>query len=85
MSSHGLCLMAVFDNTPQAYTEAVEALGALSDRLKGSGGPFLFGSKPSSLDALLFGHVAFYLHSPIAAPVLKTKVRMAAVSDWSNC
>ena len=58
-----------------AFAGAGDALGALADRLRASGGRFFFGDKPSSLDALLFGHAAFYLLSPIAAPVLRSKVR----------
>jgi metaxin len=56
-----------------AYAGASDALLALADRLRASGGRFFFGDRPSSLDALLFGHAAFYLHSPIAAPVLRSK------------
>jgi hypothetical protein len=58
-----------------AYADAAEALACLADRLRASQGRFFFGDRPSSLDALLFGHAAFYLHSPIAAPVLRAKVR----------
>ena len=59
---------------PQAYQGAVQALGAVADRLRSSPGRFFFGDKPSSLDALLLGHLAFYKHSPVAAPVLREKV-----------
>jgi hypothetical protein len=58
-----------------AYADAAEALGALADRLRASKGRFFFGDRPSSLDALVFGHVAFYLLSPIAAPVLRAKAQ----------
>ncbi|KAF8054985.1 MTX1 [Scenedesmus sp. PABB004] len=58
----------------KAYQGAVEALSALADRLRASPGRFFFGDRPSSLDALLFGHLAFYRHSPVAAPVLREKV-----------
>jgi hypothetical protein len=63
-------------HVPQAYQGAVQALGACADRLRSSPGRFFFGDKPSSLDALLFGHLAFYKHSPVAAPVLRDKVRL---------
>jgi glutathione S-transferase len=53
----------------------VEVLSAVADRLRASPGRFFFGDRPSSLDALLFGHLAFYRHSPVAAPVLRDKVR----------
>lgn len=56
------------------YEQAVEALGALSDRLRASAGPYFFGARPSSLDALVFAHLAFYRQSPVAAPALKAKV-----------
>lgn len=64
----------------QAYQGAVQTLGAVADRLRASTGRFFFGDKPSSLDALLFGHLAFYKHSPVAAPVLRDKV--GAVLCW---
>eukprot|EP00877_Chromochloris_zofingiensis_P010751 jgi/Chrzof1/592/Cz01g21160.t1 len=58
----------------QAYQDAVETLAAIANRLRASTGPFFFGNAPSSVDALLFGHLAFYRHSPIAAPILREKV-----------
>ncbi len=64
-----VCLCAA-----QAYTNAVEVLTAVSNKLRASSGDYLFGSQPSSTDALLFGHLAFYLYSPCVAPVLKSKV-----------
>lgn len=60
-----------------AYADAADAIASLADRLRASKGRFFFGDKPSSLDALAFGHLAFYLHSPVAAPVLRSKVRAA--------
>jgi glutathione S-transferase len=62
------------------YPAAVEALSAVADKLRASSGPYLLGPKPSSLDALLFGHLAFYKHSAIAAPTLRDKVRRDGVS-----
>lgn len=59
----------------QVYPAAVEALSAVADKLRASSGPYLLGPKPSSLDAMLFGHLAFYKHSAIAAPTLRDKVR----------
>jgi hypothetical protein len=59
----------------QVYGDALEALDACADKLRSSPGTYLGGAKPSSADAFLFGHLAFYLHSPVAAPVLKSKVR----------
>jgi hypothetical protein len=60
----------------QVYSEACEVLSAVADKLRTSEGRYMFGSKPSSLDALLFGHLVFYRSSPAAAPVLKAKVRV---------
>jgi metaxin len=56
------------------YPAAVEAMSAVADKLRASPGPYLLGPNPSSLDALLFGHLAFYKHSAIAAPTLRDKV-----------
>jgi metaxin len=65
----------------QVYSEACEVLSALADKLRSSEGRYVFGTKPSSLDALLFGHLIFYRTSPAAAPVLKAKVcRKSAVA-----
>ena len=36
---------------------------------------YLLGSKPSSVDALLFGHLALHLSSPVSPPQLRAKVR----------
>jgi metaxin len=55
-------------------------LSAVADRLRASPGRFFFGERPSSLDALLFGHLAFYRHSPVAAPVLRDKVSQLLLS-----
>ncbi|GBF92589.1 metaxin [Raphidocelis subcapitata] len=63
----------------EAYSDACDALGSLGDRLRASPGRFFFGDRASSLDALLFGHAAFYLMSPIAAPVLRSKVQSQPV------
>ncbi|PNW85250.1 hypothetical protein CHLRE_03g177900v5 [Chlamydomonas reinhardtii] len=58
----------------QAFADAAAVLDALADRLRSSGAAFFFGSAPSSLDALLAGHLLFYRVSPAAAPVLQDKV-----------
>lgn len=57
------------------YAGACQALAALSDRLRASGGQWVLGSSPCSLDALLLGHLMFLRSSPAAAPVLRQKVR----------
>lgn len=73
---HLLMLMCAVITTPcmQVYGDAGAVLAALADKLRASPGRFLFGAKPSSLDALLFGHLSFYRTSPVAAPALQEKV-----------
>ena len=55
----------------RVYGEAAAAVAALSDRLASSPGPFFFGDRPCSLDALLYAHLAFHRAAPVAAPELK--------------
>lgn len=57
------------------YADATAVLQSVADKLRVLGGPFFFGAKPTSLDALLFGHLAFYKLSPVAGPVLGGAVR----------
>ena len=59
----------------QVYADACGVIGALAEKLRASGGPYLLGALPSSLDALVVGHLLFYRHSPAAAPVLQEQVR----------
>ncbi|GAX75398.1 hypothetical protein CEUSTIGMA_g2842.t1 [Chlamydomonas eustigma] len=58
----------------QIYSEAGDVITALGDRIRASQGAFFFGSRPCSLDALVFGHLLYYRLSPAAPPVLKEKV-----------
>jgi len=61
----------------QVYEGACEVLSAVADRLSSNNGaPFLLGAQPTSLDALLLGHLLFYRHSPAAVPVLQQQVRL---------
>ena len=60
--------------TSQMYSDASAAITALADRLRASGGAFFFGSRPSSLDALLVGHLIYFRLCPAAPPVLQQKV-----------
>ncbi|KXZ56862.1 hypothetical protein GPECTOR_1g778 [Gonium pectorale] len=53
----------------QVYSGAVQVLDALADRLRATGGAFFFGNEPTSLDALLAGHLMYYRMSPAVAPV----------------
>ncbi|GIL73226.1 hypothetical protein Vretimale_4833 [Volvox reticuliferus] len=63
----------------QVYPNALEVLDAIADRLRSTGGPFLFGAKPTTVDALLMGHLLFYRLSPAVAPVLQDKVQSQRV------
>lgn len=56
----------------EVYSKAAETLSALADRLRTSAGAYFLGTRPSSLDALVFGHLVFYRYSPAAAPVLRS-------------
>lgn len=58
----------------QAYSEAGKAYEAIAERLRASGGRFFFGARPSSLDALLFGHLLHHRSSPVSAPELHQQV-----------
>lgn len=60
----------------QVYADACGVIGALAEKLRASGGPYLLGALPSSLDALVVGHLLFYRHSPAAAPVLQEQVSL---------
>ncbi|EFJ52093.1 hypothetical protein VOLCADRAFT_120339 [Volvox carteri f. nagariensis] len=63
----------------QVYPRAMEVLDAVADHLRSTGAPFFFGSHPTSLDALLLGHLLFYRLSPASAPVLQDKVQSQRV------
>ncbi|GLC44359.1 hypothetical protein PLESTB_000477700 [Pleodorina starrii] len=63
----------------QVYPAALEVLDAVSDRLRSGGGPYFFGPQPTSVDALLLGHLLFYRTSPAVAPVLQEKVQSQRV------
>ncbi|GFR41093.1 hypothetical protein Agub_g1737 [Astrephomene gubernaculifera] len=67
----------------QVYSAAVEVLDALSDRLRSCSSTFFFGEQPTSLDALLAGHLLYYRSSPAVAPVLQEKVQsQPALCDY---
>ena len=55
----------------QVYSGLAAAYAAIAERLSAADGNFFFGSKPSSLDALLFGHLAFHLAAPVSAPEIR--------------
>lgn len=58
----------------EIYSEATATLSALADKLRASSGSYLLGEEPTSLDALVFGHLLFYQKSPSAAPALHAAV-----------
>lgn len=66
------CLFAL-----QVYASLADAYAAIAERLSGSEGDYFFGSQPSSLDALLFGHLAFHQAAPVSSPEIRHQVRLA--------
>ena len=68
----------------QIYGDAAAAYAALDQRLLSEqGGIYFFGSKPSSLDALLFSHLSYQNGAPTSAPELRQAVG-ALVLDAVN-
>lgn len=61
------------DRSEQAYGDAEKAAACLSARLGDK--PYFHGSKPSPLDALVFGHLIVYLCVPLPVDHLAAKVR----------
>ena len=64
----------------QIYASLADAYAAIAERLSGSEGDYFFGSQPSSLDALLFGHLAFHQAAPVSSPEIRHQVRLAYVT-----
>ena len=60
----------------QIYGSLEGAYAALAERLNGSDGSFIFGTSPSSLDALLFGHLAFHQAAPVSCPEIQHHVSL---------
>ena len=58
----------------QMYASLEAAYAALAERLNGSDGDYIFGAKPSSLDALLYGHLAFHQAAPVSSPEIQHQV-----------
>lgn len=59
----------------QIYGDAAAAYAALDQRLLSEqGGIYFFGSKPSSLDAVLFSHLSYQHGAPTSAPELRQAV-----------
>lgn len=60
----------------EVYVRADECMALLNGRLGGSAGhPFFFGQEPSSLDALVYGHLAPLLKAPLPNPRLQTSLK----------
>lgn len=64
----------------QVYADAAAAYTAIEAHMRGSSnsGGFFFGSKPSSIDAAIFAHLAFQHGAPVSAPELTQKVPFLA-------
>lgn len=58
----------------QIYESLEAAYAALAERLNGSDGDYIFGTQPSSLDALLYGHLAFHQAGPVSGPEIQHQV-----------
>lgn len=61
----------------QAYSGAGKAYAAVAARLRAAGASgrrFFLGSRPCSLDALLFAHLLHHRSAPVSAPELRREV-----------
>ncbi|DBA69239.1 hypothetical protein WJX79_004648 [Trebouxia sp. C0005] len=58
----------------QMYTSLADAYAAIAERLSASDGDYFFGGKPSSLDALLYGHLAFHQAAPVTSPEIRHQI-----------
>ncbi|KAK9905474.1 hypothetical protein WJX75_000427 [Coccomyxa subellipsoidea] len=71
-------IMRKFVGTSQAqvYEDAGRAYVALEEHLRSNSGKgsYFFGSRPSSLDAATFAHLAFHHGAPVSAPELRQKL-----------
>ncbi len=56
---------------------------ALEEQLRSNSvkGSYFFGSRPSSLDAAIFAHLAFHHGAPVSAPELRQKVNYDTHSE----
>ena len=76
-------IYAVWKMTPdcvlvQIYAALESAYAAIAERLTSSDGDYFFGNKPCSLDALLYGHLAFHQAAPTSCPEIQYHVRFTA-------
>ena len=58
----------------QIYSGAAKCYEAIAEQLSSASGQYFFGSHPSSIDALLYGHLALHISAPIAVPELRAAV-----------
>ena len=69
----------------QIYGDAAAVYAALEQRLQSErDGIFFFGSRPSSLDALLFSHLSYHLGAPSSAPELRQAVGSSLTSAHTH-
>jgi len=59
----------------EVYQEMENCCSSLSERLGDSPGPFFFGSRPTELDALVFGHLFSLLTTPLPDNRIKSIVQ----------
>ena len=62
----------------QTYSYLEAAYSAIAERLNSSDGDYMFGNSPSSLDALLYGHLAFHQAAPVSSPEIQHQVTTVA-------
>jgi len=53
------------------HKHAIECIDVLEKQLGNSKGPFFFGSKPTTLDAAVYGYLGVLTHAPLASNGLK--------------
>lgn len=59
----------------QLYSQAAAALAALASHLAvAASGPYFLGAQPTSLDALLYGVLAYLKAAPVVHPELRKKI-----------
>jgi hypothetical protein len=59
----------------QLYLKGCQVIKALNNRCAASEGPYLLGSRPSTLDAKAYGLLAYITAAPTIAPVLKDELQ----------
>ena len=61
---------------------AASCYQALNQHLRTTGGPFLLGSKPSSLDAVVFSHLIFHRNAPGCVELQRLLCKHEALCDY---